>query len=145
MHDLTYFNLGFRSENIAIQFESKKSKISKKHVTEAQSILLECLTVESIDSTVKYIAGSRHGYNPLNITPILFEVFKTKSMLTIMKNLNKLNDDLKLLAIKEPISSEGIEELTKFFKAVADASIMYSSHLAQTAAFEGFRNAQLLS
>lgn len=145
MHDLTYFNLGFRSENIAIQFESKKSKISKKHIDEAKSILLECLVVESVDLTVKHIASSRHAYDSLNITPILFEVFKTKSMLTIMKNLNRLNDDLELLSIKGPNSSEGIEELTKFFKSVADASIMYSSHIAQTAAFAGFRNAQLLS
>ncbi len=131
MHDLSYFNLGVRSDrvyNSLLSFrETENSDIDI--MQEAITIIQECLEIDDEDKLISNLSNS-DNYGIDILAPILWEVFPNESISTVMKELKKVFETL--LLIKNKPSEKPIKNLKKtvsFFEKVAEISLAHGTAL----------------
>lgn len=130
MYDLSYFNLGFRSDSVSNLLEDLQAKDSPdvEILNDAFSIIEDCLNVKESRSLVQGFAIKK-GYEISTLLPILAELFINKNVKTIIAELKKVYRTIE--KIKEDRSSATMMEYKhaiSFFSELADLCLSNSAH-----------------
>ena len=127
MYDLSYFNLGFRSDNVSNTLLEMKSKgtTSQPLLEDAVSIIKDCLKTKENDTIIlKFSSGK--GYETNTINPILRELFPGEDPPTMITKLKKVYFTISSIENKKDFSEREIDQAIDFFSNIADICLSNS-------------------
>lgn len=129
MNDLSYFNLGFRSDRVFESFSNvlEGQPYNSNVIEDALAIIKDCLTIENYDSFISNLAGNRGPFISV-IAPILWQLYPSKSVNEVvieLRNLVRILCELK--NDRADIKEEEIDQVRLFFSNLADISLSNSA------------------
>lgn len=142
MNDLSYFNLGFRSDNIFNQLSTFKTDglLGEGLINEAVSIVKDFLLMEQKEDYLSFFSTTSE-YNASVLTTLLCDLFPTYKAAKIVEKLNTVLTAVSSLDVsstthgKIEYDEKGIDEAINFFSKLADACLSKS---ANSLVFKGF-------
>lgn len=133
MYDLSYFNLGFRSDSVSNYLEQIKAKEynDKRLLDDAVLIISDCLKINEENSLISSFSGisSKNGYDSYTLLPLLSELFLNKTIKNIIEELKTVYETVS--KIKKDRTSATDEEYNKaiiFFSSLSDLCLSNSAH-----------------
>jgi hypothetical protein len=93
MQSLTFFNIGFRSDNIyeSLKGYNEEKRINKTIVEDSKKIINDCLR---FDKDIASIYGLHNNYEVSDLLSFIYYFYETQSIKNIA---NELNDILKII------------------------------------------------
>ena len=130
MYDLSYFNLGFRSDSVSNLLNSLRSDDmpNVEILNDAFGIIESCLEVKENHSLVQSFAIKK-GYEITTLLPILAELYTKKSVDTIIADLKKIYTTVnKIQKDRNSATDSEYEHAISFFSGLADICLSNSVH-----------------
>lgn len=133
--ELAYFNLGWRSYNIATYIENREDPSKNDYVKDAIEILTDFTCIESTKSIIKqYLLDKK--YKPNVLIPLVFDLFKNKRLEEIVTSLKNDINVLNGFNRTGEISETERNKLKELFSDISDLSEKYSNYVIRTRSFE---------
>ena len=130
MYDLSYFNLGFRSDSVSGQLDEIRNKkaFNSLLLDDAYSIIDDCLKINDEDVLISSFSPSS-GYEMNTLVPLLFEVYSNQSSEYIIDELNLISETIdKAKKDDKSVTDNEIDRAINFFSKLADLCLSNSTH-----------------
>ncbi len=123
MTELSYFNLGFRSENILEELSSfiQKKEVNSLILKDALSIVQDCVSIETEGVLSNRLIPS--GYDLTSLVPLIFSIYPRKKIDEIFVELKKVLQSLSDLIQKKEIPSGKIDPIKYFFANLSQSCL----------------------
>ena len=131
MHDLSYFNLGVRSDRVYNSLlSSKETKdYDIKIMKEAIAIIKECLEIDDEEKLISNLSNSQN-YGIDILAPILWEVYPNETIETVISELKTVFETLQFIEEKSfEKSFENLPKTISFFEKVTELSLAHGTAL----------------
>lgn len=127
MYDLSYFNLGFRSDSVSnVLIEIKNSRLENSSLLkDAVSIIKDCLIIQEDTMIVSKLAPGK-GYEVKTIVPILQELFYGENTTVMIRNLKKIKGTIDKVEKRGRVSDNDFDYAIDFFSQIADLCLSNS-------------------
>lgn len=131
MYDLSYFNLGFRSDSVCNSLSEIKTKREKSSpvLKDAFSIVKDCLKTKEDDVIISKLSPGK-GYETRTISPILRELFPEKDTISMIKDLRDIYHIINKIEKNDDYSDPEIDLVIEFFSKIADICLSNSAQQA---------------
>jgi hypothetical protein len=116
MSDFSFFNLGFRSENVCDTLEryNKKESINKEVLLDSKKILEDCLNINA-----NYTKNLTHSnYDLSDLIPIIFEIYRNKTVSDIVNAISSIQTTIDIL-VNETKPAVEVSAPLFFFKELS--------------------------
>ncbi len=130
MYDLSYFNLGFRSDSVSNYLIKLRSANVINHtlLEDAFSIIMDCLRIGDDDVLISSLSPGT-GYQMNKLIPLIAELYVGKDLTSIVADLKKIHKIiLQAKENSETISNADYDHATNFFSNLADLCLSNSVH-----------------
>lgn len=130
MYDLSYFNLGFRSDSVSNLLENLKSKDMPdlEILNDAFNIIKDCLNVKENQSLLQSFTKKK-GYEISTLLPLLSELYTNKTLKAIITDLKKVYSTVeKIKKDRTSVNSSEFDHAISFFSELADTCLSNSAH-----------------
>ncbi len=130
MYDLSYFNLGFRSDSVSnlLQSLQEKERPELEVLDDAFRIIADCLNIKERSSLVQSFS-LKQGYQVSTLLPILAELFTDKNVSDIIDELKALHKTLeKVKKDRNAANNSEYKHAISFFSRLADLCLSNSAH-----------------
>jgi hypothetical protein len=134
MFDLSYFNLGFRSDNVRQFLTELQSKSIRNDnlLNDAISIIDDCLKIENDDVLISRLSPSQ-GYEMNALLPLLAELYQGKDLKSVVKDLNQILITIdKAKNNRKKVKDEELDKAIDFFLKLTDLCLSNSSYQSVT-------------
>jgi hypothetical protein len=130
MVDLSYFNLGFRSDNVSNALASLKNKtVTNSYLlNDAFMIITDCLKIKDDNILFSGLSQTR-GYEYNDLLPLVAELYSNENVDAIVQDLSKISDTVnKAREAKQGIDDTDIDHAISFFSRLSDLCLANSAH-----------------
>lgn len=119
MSDLSYFNLGFRSESILEVINKIEQGVpgNKTVLADAVAILEDCVRIEKEDGMSSNLF--RAGYELSSLVPLIFDIFPDMNTSDIMLELKGIISSIDKLIHNNPLETTQKDSIEKFFSSLS--------------------------
>ena len=125
MRELSFFNIGFRCENICETLndysKSKGKNLNKYTIEDSKDIIEDCFSIKN--NTASFFSSKR--YNSSDFIPVIFEYFKGKSLTEMFSDLQEVQGIMFQLEISD--KTVNIQPALRFFEGISNICIRKSS------------------
>lgn len=133
MHDLSYFNLGFRSESVSNFLEELKIKRSNPTslLDDAFLIIKDCLKVREGGALISSFSGAmgKKGYEEYTLLPLLAELYLNSNIDSIISELKTVYETIvKIRKDSGSASADEYDGAIDFFSSLSDLCLSNSIH-----------------
>ena len=114
MSEFSYFNLGFRSENICnvLNNYKKKEKFNKEILLDSEKILNDCLNIEN-----NFSKNLNHSnYELSELIPLVLEIYKGKAIPEIIESIDLIKKIINNIVVNNKSDVEEVYMPYNFFK-----------------------------
>ena len=128
MFDLSYFNLGFRSDSVSNFLSELQSKDVKNEnlLDDAFSIIYDCLKIQNDDVIISNLSPST-GYEMNALLPLLAELYRGKNVKYVVKDLKKISRAIdKAKKNRKKVTKDEFEKAIGFFSKLTDLCLSNS-------------------
>ena len=133
MYDLSYFNLGFRSDSVSNYLELSKTtrKIDENLLDDAVSIIGDCLKIKEENSLISGFSGTagKKGYERHTLLPLLAELYLNYTIDNIISELKSVYETLIKIKCKNEFPTDAeYNKVKSFFSDLSDLCLSNSAH-----------------
>ena len=132
MFNLSYFNLGFRSDSVSNLLTKLQTEdvLNNFLLDDAFLIVDDCLKIQDEDTLISNFSHGK-GYEINILLPLLSEVFSNMTIENIVNELRRLHETIKKVKTdRKSVNPEEFEAAIGFFSKLADICLSNSSHLS---------------
>ncbi len=127
MEELSFFNIGFRCENISETLNdyinSNGKNLDKYTIEDSIDIIKDCFSIR--DNTASFLSSKKN--NSSGFIPVIFEYFENKSLKEMISDLQEVQEIVTKLELSNELVN--IQPAIKFFEGISDICISKSSRI----------------
>jgi len=130
MFDLSYFNLGFRSDSVSKFLSELQSGDVKNDnlFDDAISIIYDCLKIQNDDVIISNLSPTK-GYEMNALLPLLAELYQGKDLKCVVNDLRKIHKAIdKAKKNSNEVTKEELEKAISFFSKLTDLCLSNSAY-----------------
>lgn len=130
MFDLSYFNLGFRSDSVSKFLSELQSRDVKNDnlLDDAISIMHDCLKIQNEDVIISNLSPTK-GYEMNALLPLLAELYQGKDLKCILNDLRQISKAIdKAKKNRNKVTEKEFEKAISFFSKLTDLCLSNSSY-----------------
>jgi len=130
MTEFSYFNLGFRSENILEELNNlmQQKGVNDLILFDALSIVKDCVSLKEENAISNNLTPS--GYELTFLVPLVFTIFPGKKVDETIAQLKDILEAIEKLIKKEKIATERTEKIRTFFSTLSKLCLAQISNLS---------------
>ena len=133
MYDLSYFNLGFRSDSVSNYLEALKTKNCDDDslLDDAVLIIGDCLKIRKENSLISGFSGTtgNKGYETHTLLPLLAELYLNQTIDSIIADLKNVYETvLKIKNDRKSTTDAEYNNVITFFSNLSDLCLSNSAH-----------------
>lgn len=132
MSDLSYFNLGFRSENILEELSRAEQggRTNDSIINDALSILSDCVRIESKNGMSSNLSF-KSGYDLSSLVPLIFDIFPEENdTKAIIKELKDILSSIEHLLTGGTLDPEKLNPTKDFFSSLSQLCLSRLSSMS---------------
>jgi len=130
MFDLSYFNLGFRSDSVSKFLSDLQSRDIKNDnlLDDAISIIYDCLKIQDEDVIISNLSPTQ-GYEMNALLPLLAELYQGKDLKCVVNDLKQISKAIdKAKKNRNKVTKEEFAKAISFFSKLTDLCLSNSSY-----------------
>ena len=130
MFDLSYFNLGFRSDSVSKFLSELQSRDVKNDnlLDDAISIIYDCLKIQNDDVIISNLSPTQ-GYEINALLPLLAELYQGENLKGVVNDLNQISKAInKAKKNRKKVTKKEFEKTISFFSKLTDLCLSNSSY-----------------